>query len=115
MNVTAVAQPSAARTKNCQGSRPPRSAWRRTLPLSLAVSGLGRTLLVEVSELIVDALFERGVEWRGRGGRDVLLPRPFHCREADRDRTRRADQVREYPRQAAEAAVDRSAEHLLAA
>src|SRR5579872_6773037 len=91
--VTAVAQPSAASTKNCQG-------WR---------------LLVEVSELIVDALVERGVG-RGRlGRRIVVLARPLHRREADGDGARAADQIREEPREAVEALVDRRAEHFLAA
>src|SRR5438045_1446332 len=104
MNVTAVAQPSAASTKNCQGWSPASAGS--------AASGLIRTLLVEVSELIVDALFERGVERRG-GGRRVRLVRPLHRDEPDRDRAGGADQVREQPRQAAEALVERRAEHLL--
>src|SRR5580765_6376046 len=90
MKVTAVAQPSAARTKNCQG-------WRPASAGAAAGSGVSRTLLVEVSELIVDALFEGGVERRGLGRR-LGLARPLHRREPDRDRAGCADQVRKQPR-----------------
>src|SRR5476649_2325935 len=108
MNVTAVAQPSAASTKNCQGCSPASVE-------PPVVSGFSRTLLVEVSELIVDALFESGIERRGRRGGLVGLARPLDRGEADRDRAECADQVREQPRQAAEAPVNRRAEHLFGA
>src|SRR4029077_3482432 len=52
---------------------------------------------------------------RGGGRRIVGLARPLDRREPDRDRAGRADQVREQPRQAAEALVERRAEHLLGA
>src|SRR5580765_5855605 len=103
MKVTAVAQPSAASTKNCQG-------WR---PASVA-SGLSRTGLVEVSELIVDALVESGIDRRGRRVRGVGLPRPFHRDEADRHRAGRTDQIRKQPGQTVESLVQRRAEHLFA-
>src|SRR3954451_14017716 len=109
MNVTAVAQPSAARTKNCQGCRPASAAS--------VISGFPPSPgwdLVEISELIVDALFERLVE-RRRGRRRVGLARPLHRDESDPDRAGRADQVGKQPRQPAEAPIDRRAEHLLAA
>src|SRR4029077_2543213 len=83
-NVTAVAQPSAARTKNCQG-------WSPASPPSVVGSGLSRAL-VEVSELIVDALFERRFERGRRNGRRVRLARPLHRGEGDGDGAGRADQ-----------------------
>src|SRR5204863_9973524 len=97
MNVTAVAQPRAASTKNCQGWRP--------------ASGFSRTFSVEVSELIVDALLEGRVDgdvvfWR------VGLARPLHGGEAERRGPRCAQQVRHQPRQAVEPLVDRRAEHI---
>src|SRR5438034_11793768 len=103
MNVTAVAQPSAASTKNCQGWSP------ASVPAGLPSADLGagcRTCLVEVSELIVDALFESGIE-RRCGGRGVVgLPRPLHGREADGDGAGRTHQVGEQPGEPAETFVD---------
>src|SRR2546425_8909322 len=92
MKLTAVAQPSAASVKNCQG-------WR----------------LVEVAELIVDALVERGIDRRGRAVGRGGLARPLHGGKRDGDRARGADQVREEPRHPVEAAVERRTEHLFRA
>src|SRR5262245_7671559 len=91
MKVAAVAHPRAARTKNCQG-------------------------LIEVSELIVQAIFEFRIVERGRRGRRRDRPaRPPERRGADHDDAGRADEIREQPRHPAEALVDGRAEHLLAA
>src|SRR5262249_11858963 len=97
MNVAAVAEPSAARTKNCQG-------------------------LIEVSELIVQAIFEGVVQPRrlaspaiAGGRRGVRLAAPATRRKAERRDGGGADEVRHHPRQPVEAFVERRAEHLLAA
>src|SRR5437868_14852669 len=87
--VTAVAQPSAARTKNCQGCRP-------ASELTSAPARRG-TLSVEVAELIVDPLVERGVDRRRCGGRRLALARPLHGRKPDRDGADGANQVRKEP------------------
>src|SRR5581483_353843 len=99
-NVTAVAQPSPARTKNCQG-------WS---PSALSC------LLVKVAEFIVDPFADVGVERRRLFVllRAVVM-RPLHRREPDRHDARRAEDVRQEPRHAIEAAIDRRLQELLAA
>src|SRR5215510_4619095 len=77
MNVAAVAEPSAARTKNCQG-------------------------LIEVSELIVQAIFEILIHC-GSPFRPELagrrLARPADGGKTDHDDAGSADEVRDHPRQ----------------
>ena len=93
--VTAVAQPRAARTKNCQGwSRPTAAGCDR----SGVVSGFSRTCSVEVPELIVEAFFEAASTARGSLGRRLAPPRPLDGREADGHGAGGADQVRETAR-----------------
>src|SRR3954452_16658846 len=97
MKVTAVAQPSAASTKNCQGCRP---------------CSVGAGWLVEVAELIVDAFVERRFD--RRFGSLVRLARPLHGDKTNGHRAGRADQVREEPGETAETFVDRCAQHFFA-
>src|SRR5262249_18783142 len=116
MKVIAVAQPSAASTKNCHGCRPGSVSTRATLPSSVA-STCERTL-VEVSELIVQPLVDRGVDGFAPVGIRVpgaAATRQTHGDETDRHGASRADQVRKQPGQAVEALVERCAKHLLAA
>src|ERR1700730_9563360 len=106
MNVTAVAQPNAASTKNCQG-------WSADAGSGFPPSR-SPTLLVEVSELIVDALLE------GRVGRDgflgrVGLARPLHGGEADRRGPGRPQNLGPQPAQPVEPCVYWRAQHFLAA
>src|SRR5262245_18215828 len=101
MTVAAVAQNSEARTKNCQGSR-----------LS---SARGRRASVELSELIVEPLVDRGLRRRRAFGLALRAPRPLGGDEADEHNPGAGQPVRHQPGEAVEALVDRRGEELLAA
>src|SRR6476659_5901862 len=94
--MTPVETRSAASTKNCQGSS-------ESLPL------------IEVPELIVEAFFHAGICGRGSIGRRLETTRPLDGGETDGRGARRADQIGKQPREAAEALVERSSKHFLAA
>src|SRR5438094_945639 len=76
-NVTAVAQPSAASTKNCQG-------WNVSLLPSL----------VEVFELIVEAFCDLGIFCRRGFRRRCRPPRPADRDEPETDRPGCCSKVR---------------------
>src|SRR5262245_49923141 len=113
MNVAAVAQPSAASTKNCHAC----SCWS-------LVAGRGCWLLVtpmtsrwparsvEVAELIVQPRFDVGVNSLRRIGLRFGPARPPDRGKADHERARGARRVGKQPREAVEAFVDRRAKHL---
>src|SRR4051794_20348402 len=75
MKVAAVAQPSAARTKNCQACSP----W--SLPVAVSAD-VAAAVLVEISELIVETLFHVGIAGRCRGVRGIRPSRPARRRKA---------------------------------
>ena len=109
MNVTAVAQPSAGQDEELPGLKAGVGGRRS--------AAARRPCSVEVAELIVEALVERGIG-AARRRRPARLSRCRDQRTATKptaDGAAGADQVREQPRQAVEALVDRRAEQLLAA
>src|SRR5207249_2337290 len=74
-----------------------------------------RTFSVEIPELIVDAIVESRIDRRRCRRLRVRMTRPLDRGEADRDQTSSCDEVRQEPRDAVEAFVDRRLEELLSA
>src|SRR4051812_4331924 len=111
MKVTAVAQPSPASTKNCHG-------WRTWSSFDRPSTGPGlaaRTWLVEVAELIIDALLEGRIALDNRLACRVRRAAPFHCRKPDRGNAGAGEEIRKHPRNAVEPFVDRRAQELMTA
>src|SRR5262245_20662838 len=121
MNVTAVAQPSAASTKNCHGRSTAGSELAGGLGSGFraagALAGAVSRTSIEVSELIIQSLLERGIAVAHVSGigRRRVLPRQPDGDEADADRAAHADEIREQPGETVEALVERRAEHVLPA
>src|SRR5262245_24832349 len=103
---TATVAPNIARSmKKCQGWKPESARDGRRS--------------VEVTELVIEALFERRV-WRGRVGgagglRDPVPPGPAEGKHADEADAGGADRVRQEPRQSVEPLIQRRGEHFLTA
>src|SRR5262245_21205291 len=106
MKVAAVAQPSAARTKNCHGC----SCWLWvvgcgcgllvTRVASLVTSCLRPTRSVEIAELIVQPRLDVGIDRGRRRGFGLRAARPPDGSEADHHGAGRAERIRQEPRQA---------------
>src|SRR5262245_53791287 len=103
-NTSAVAAARPASVNSCQG-------WKSADPAGSALRS------VEVSELIVEAIVEVGIDrdvaWCRRS--QTVLTGRAHGEGAHRDQSSDPEDVRQQPRQTVEPLVERRAENLLAA
>src|SRR5690242_19774033 len=106
-----VAAISESSMKKCQTLNGAGMSWR--------VASAGRSVSIEVAELIIQPCPEPGILLFGAGGRGgrrgPVAPRPADRGERDEECTRRAHQVGKRPGEPVESFVDRGRERLLTA